>query len=192
MCTNVVDMTIGERVELLKAFLGRYKIEKERIRELQNRFGILCVEAANCSKDLSPADASLFGTMQYDNQMRATEKAITDRICCETEVIRRELDDSQRVICDINHVVGEIPAGTIERQVIEMRYIDGRSWDSIETCGKVAASRRTAMYAVTRALTALVIRNDVINMLADYANEYNAFFGCKNTKKIEVCAHLHP
>ena len=72
--------------------------------------------------------------------------AMVLRICDIEERIEKQADLESRIVLEIMDVIELLPAGSIEREIVEFRHIDCKNWTEIERLAHLARSNCFGAY----------------------------------------------
>lgn len=135
---------------LLRNYLKRYTSERRQLTKLNWRL-----------KELKDDLHTPLKAVRIDGMPKGTERS--DRIAESMAKIERVEEDIEKQINktintlrDIRAVVGLLPRDSKERVIVEMRYIDGYSWDYIENKGGLYMSRASIFEYERRAIDYLL------------------------------------
>ena len=164
--TKIRDMTPQEAEEraeardLLKRYLGRYTGAKRRLRRLRQR-------EAEVRASIGIGAAASDGMPHGSEPCRTTENQVTHLSTMEERVsTQRKMcaDIMTEIVCTIDL----LPAESTEREVLELRYLEGRSWTAIETGGGLYICHTAIFAAHNRGLDMLIEMPSVQTMLSEY------------------------
>lgn len=57
------------------------------------------------------------------------------------KIINRQIDDAVKALVELFGIIEQLPCGSIERDIIERRYIDGQSWTAIARMCNISRSQ---------------------------------------------------
>ena len=180
--TKIRDMTpqeVEERTEardLLKRYLGRYTGAKRRLRRLRQR-------EAEVRASIGIGAAASDGMPHGSAPGRTIENQVTHLSTAEERVsTQRKL--SADIMTEIVCMIDLLPTESTEREVLELRYLEGRSWNSIETTGGLYLCHTAIFAAHKRGLDMLLEIPAVQTTLSEYRDLLEAE-GKLNEKKGE-------
>lgn len=148
---------------LLDRYLGQYKRCIAHKRALERRRDEIIKEF----------DYPL-GAVSYDGMPKGSGggvgcAAISYRLDEIDTRIREHLEKSVKVLADIMSVIDFLPENSIERSIVEHRYIDRLSWDRI--CNEVHLSRTPATKHWKRGLYELLEFKKIQQIVTEYDKE---------------------
>ena len=129
-------MTDKEEREVLRRYLRQYLSAKRRKCDLERR-------RAQLQQDMQCP----LGAVRYDGMPRSgSPSEVEQRICAQQ-------DEMARAALEIMDIIDFLEPGSLEREVIEKRYMDGMGWHAIER--DIPISRSQGSVYETRAIDAL-------------------------------------
>lgn len=150
-----------------KCFIGLGEITFPR--QHHQNSGKRCVRM-----DMPPTARLMIGATASDGMPhgsepagRTTENQVTHLSTMEERVsTQRKLcaDIMTEIVCTIDL----LPAESTEREVLELRYLEGRSWTAIETSGGLYICHTAIFAAHNRGLDMLLEMPSVQTMLSEY------------------------
>ena len=142
---------------LLKDYLGRYIHLKKRIEILERRMAEFQAEFN------SPSIKSPLGnTMPSGSGQSVGAASLTLKIADIADRIRQERERQIDAMKEIMDVLDCLPADSIEREILEYRYMDGMRWDDIYT--KVHLTRSPCFVCYNRGLE-LILQHESVRVL---------------------------
>jgi hypothetical protein len=138
-----IEIQRGERMQdyiTLKKYLKQYKTCRIRLRQLKER-------QRNISQDIKPEDAA-----KLKENIAQHEQAVVD------------------LAQDISSVISLLPPGSVERCVLEYRYIDCWSWAKIETQSGLYLQRAQLCRYEGKGLRRLLQMPKVTETIKEYKN----------------------
>lgn len=153
-------MQIKQR-NLLKRFLSQHYRAKDRQAALRARLASLQAELRHPDVKVPPRDG-----IPGKTGVNSGAASLTLKISDIEERIRKQIDIEASSVIAIMDVIELLPAGSIERNILELRHIDCKPWDKIMNC--VHLSRSPCFEYYKKALDKLLTYKKVIAILADY------------------------
>lgn len=150
-------MTDKEEREVLRRYLRQYLSAKRRKCDLERR-------RAQLQQDMQCP----LGAVRYDGMPRSGSPsegaaAFAYRIDEVEQRICAQQDEMARAALEIMDIIDFLEPGSLEREVIEKRYMDGMGWHAIER--DIPISRSQGSVYETRAIDALRTYAKVRNMV---------------------------
>lgn len=141
--------TRAESRTLLKRFLSQYFRAKDKQAALRKRLSSLQAELN------SPGGA------------QPAQSGITCKIADIEDRIRKQIEIETKSVIAIMDVIEFLPADSIERDILEYRHIDCKSWDKIMGC--VHLTRSPCFEYYNKALDRLLTYKKVQVTLSEFA-----------------------
>lgn len=85
------------------------------------------------------------------------------------EIINRQIDDTVKTLIELFGIIEQLPQGSLERDIIERRYIDGQSWTAISRMCNI--SRSQAAEVERRGIEKLIENAAVQKLIHLYKNK---------------------
>lgn len=130
-----------ENRKALRHYLNRYYRAKERQANLRKRLRDLRLEL-----DGLGASPLSMANIHAKGQTGSGAAAMVLRICDIEERIEKQADLESRIVLEIMDVIELLPAGSIEREIVEFRHIDCKNWTEIERLAHLARSNCFGAY----------------------------------------------
>lgn len=157
------DNQLSEEAELLNRYLYQYKncISKKRI--LENRRKEIIKEFDN------PLSGINYDGMPHGSGEGLGCAALTFRLDEISTKIKEQIDKATKALAEIMDVIEFLPENSMERIIIEHRYIDRDSWGKI--CSVEHISRTPATKYWRKGLYQLLEFKKVKAILRDYEKQ---------------------
>lgn len=140
-------MTDKEEREVLRRYLRQYLAAKRRKCDLERR-------RAQLQQDMQcPLSAVRYDGMPRSGSPSEGAAAFAYRIDEVEQRIRAQQDEMARSALEIMDIIDFLEPGSLEREVIEKRYMDGMGWHAIER--DIPISRSQGSVYETRAIDTL-------------------------------------
>lgn len=152
---------LSEEEQKLVHYLERYRVCLGRKKTLEERRKSILREFDN------PLKAINYSGMPKSNQISAGSASLAiklDEIECR---IIEQQNQAAKVLLDIIAVIDFLEDGTIEREILEHRYIDCTNWE--RTCQKIHLTRSPANEHWRKALDKLLTFKKVQQIIKEYS-----------------------
>ncbi len=161
--TKKIEKSLTPEAELLNGFLSQYKYCIRTKKNLENR-------RLEITKEFNTPLTSTKNTVKSNAGKRgegcATLVFQLDEIC---EQIEKQIERSVKTLENIFYIINYLPENTMERAIIENRYIDCYKWEKI--CQINNISRTPAIKAWKKGLYMLLELKEVKKILKDFKAE---------------------
>lgn len=152
---------------LLNQYLNQYRVCIDRKRSLERRRDEIADEFNHPLKAVS-----------YDGMPHGSGDCVG---CAELSIrldeintrIKEQMDKSVKVLADIMNVIEFLPENSMERVIIEHKYIDRMSWEVI--CRKEHISRTPATRHWRKGLYALLEFKKIQQIVSEYEKSLETF-----------------
>lgn len=155
-----IDGRLTDEAELLNQYLSQYRhcIGKKRV--LENR-----------RKEILREFDNPLGPLKLDGMPRGSNAgmgcaAVSFRLDEIDTRIKEQINISAKILTDIMNVIDFLPENSIERSIIENRYIDRYGWERV--CRENFISRTSAIRIWKRGIYRLLGFKKVKNVLEEY------------------------
>ena len=151
--------------DAVKKYLQQYHTAKNQKRILENRHRELGRELAD------PTLGSAFKSMPT-SKTKKTEGAVSViyRIAEVETRIEQQRQEVAKAVLHVMDLVDLLLPNSMERQVVELRYIDCKGWDKIS--GEVHMSRSSVFEHHNAALEKIAGNKRAQKLVAEYAEKY--------------------
>lgn len=154
------ESKLTDEAELLNQYLSQYKYCIGKKKSLESRR----------AKIIKEFDSPL-GAVKMDGMPRGSSSgvgcaAISFRLDEIDTRIKEQIETSAKVLTDIMNVIDFLPENSLERSIIENRYIDRYNWDRV--CRKNHISRTPATKRWRNGLYMLLEFKKVKQILKEY------------------------
>lgn len=158
------ELTDEHLKELLKLYLGQYFRRKRRRLVLQKRL-------ENFREEMMGAKAIRYSPLPHSQTNNISDEPLEFRIKCEEieEKIRREQKESASAMLKVMDMLAFLESESIEKEIMEYRYLDGDSWNEIMNKASMSRSRCNDYHV--RGLEKLLQFAKVRKMLSDYERQ---------------------
>lgn len=112
--------------EKLKEYLGRYRTALKRKNSLQERLRSLSMEM-----DI-PLHAVTYSGMPKTSDSSDGVASIVIRKCEIEDKVHKQMELVVDILLNIMTILDYLPADSIEREILEYRYLDGKKWSDVE------------------------------------------------------------
>lgn len=152
--------------EILNSYLGQYQNKKQRKDSLMKRLEMIRTEM----NPLKGIDYSSFtGAKSYStSDMPASYCIKCDELL---ESIEKERKDAMTIMLRVYDMISMLDADTKEREILELKYIDGCKWNTI--ADTTFLSRTTCIDYWNKGLAKLLDFERIKTTLEDYAKKNN-------------------
>lgn len=135
MINNFYDIPEKEQKEILRKYLKKYKNMKYRIAALEKRKRVIernsiSLQSPSCDRDPVQGNGSSPGAAAMTYRCSEIESEIT-----------KAKSEAERVIEEIYKVIKLLSSDSVERTIVEYRYIDCMSWNKIYPVMNYSKSR---------------------------------------------------
>lgn len=131
------DRRLTEDERLLDAYLKQYKCCMRRKRALERRRNEIVGEFEN------PLSGISYDGMPHGSSPNVGCAALSFKLDEISSRIKNQLDQSVKILTEIMETMEFLEENTIEREIMESRYIDRMNWDDI--CKNVNMTRSPVM-----------------------------------------------
>ncbi|MDE7300303.1 MAG: hypothetical protein K2N94_16010, partial [Lachnospiraceae bacterium] len=158
---NDMEGRLTDEAELLNQYLSQYRycINKKRILEKRR------------AEIIREFDSPL-GAMKMDGMPRGSSSgvgcaALSFRLDEINTRIKEQMENAERVLADIMNVIDFLPENSLERSIIENRYIDRYNWERV--CRENHISRTPATKKWRKGLYMILKYGKVKEILREYS-----------------------
>ena len=158
---NDMEGRLTDEAELLNQYLSQYRycINKKRILEKRR------------AEIIREFDSPL-GAMKMDGMPRGSSSgvgcaALSFRLDEINTRIKEQMENAERVLADIMNVIDFLPENSLERSIIENRYIDRYNWERV--CRENHISRTPATKKWRKGLYMILKYEKVQEILREYS-----------------------
>lgn len=158
---NDMEGRLTDEAELLNQYLSQYRycINKKRILEKRR------------AEIIREFDSPL-GAMKMDGMPRGSSSgvgcaALSFRLDEINTRIKEQMENAERVLADIMNVIDFLPENSLERSIIENRYIDRYNWERV--CRENHISRTPATRKWRKGLYMILKYEKVQEILREYS-----------------------
>lgn len=160
---NNTESKLTKEAELLNQYLSQYKYCILKKKTLENRRNEIIKEFS-----------SPFGEVRLDGMPKKNSNsvgcaAISFQLDKIDTRIKEQMETSMKILVNIMNVVDLLPENSIERAIIENRYIDRYNWDRV--CRENHISRTPATKNWRKGLYTLLKFKKVKQIIEEYRNE---------------------
>ena len=148
--------------EAIKEYLQQYHVAWKKKRILEERRRVL-------SSELAAPTGSSFGAAASRRSRGANAEgsvSVVFRIVEVEERIEGQREDMAKAVLHVMDLIDLLPAGSMERTVVEMRHIDCKNWERIAR--EVYMSRTAAINYYNAALDKLLGFKRTVKLLEDF------------------------
>ena len=149
----------------LREYLARYLPAKRHLVELQKR-----AKRIQKENEESSLKAITYSGMPKSNNISNPTAAPLMRYAEAVDRIEKQIYEVEVIRIDINAILTHLPNGTDNKNIIEMKYLDGKS-DAYIQQKYFFASRSTVTYHINQGLDALLEIPAVIETLTEYLKD---------------------
>lgn len=150
---------------ILREYLARYLPAKRHLVELQKRARQIQKE-----NEQSPLGAITYSGMPKGNSISDPTAAPLMRYAAALEKVDNQILEVEIIRNDVEAILNYLPNGTDNKNIIEMKYIDGKS-DAYIQQKYFFAHRSTVTYHINQGLDALLGIPAVIETLDNYIED---------------------
>lgn len=162
--------------EAVKQYLQQYHVAKTKKTILENRRRALSEELR------SPASARPFGMATAGkNTTQDKTVSVVIRISEVEERIEKQREEMAKAVLNVMDIIDLLPANSVERSIVEMRHIDGMTWERIADAVPMARSNVINHY--NDALETLLTYKRTEKLVGDYARANHWAGTSKHGKK---------
>ncbi len=159
---NDMEGRLTDEAELLNQYLRQYRYCISRKRTLENR-----------REEIIREFDSPLGAMKMDGMPRGSSSgvgcaALSFRLDEINTRIKEQMENAERVLVDIMNIIDFLPENSVERSIVENRYIDRYSWERV--CRENHISRTPATKKWRKALYMLLEFKKIKQILEEYKN----------------------
>lgn len=154
---------LSEAAALLNRYLGQYKHCINKKKNLENRLRDIQFEFNH------PLGALKYDGMPHGSSVGVGCAALTYRLDEMETRIHDQMEKSMCVLTEIMDVIDFLPENSMERAIIEHKYIDCFNWNKISM--KENISRTPAIRYWRKGLYALLEFEKIQQILKDYEHE---------------------
>lgn len=155
------EVKLTEEAVLLNSYLSQYRRCIERKKFLEKRRNDIIREFDNPLKGMS-CDGMPHGSSEGTGCA-----ALSFRLDEINTKIREQIDKATKILTEIMDVIEFLPENSVEREIIEHRYLDGYNWG--KTCRAENISRTPATKYWRKGLYKLLEFEKVKKILKEYA-----------------------
>ena len=157
---NKTESRLTAEAALLNQYLSQYKYCIDKKKSLENRRSEI-VKELDCP----------FGAVKMDGMPRGSRSvegfsAIFFRLDEIDTKIKEQIETAAKMLSDIMNVIDFLPENSLERSIIENRYIDRYSWEMV--CRENHISRTPATKSWRKGLYMLLEFKKVRQILKEY------------------------
>lgn len=146
----------------LKRYLSQYYLAKERQSILRQRLADLQAELRHPSVQVQPVT----GTRNKGRRPGGGAATLTLKIGDIEDRIQQQMEIEARSVTEIMDALDLLPPGSLERDILEYRHIDCKSWEEIQQL--VHLTRSPCFEYYNRGLGMLLTYKKVRTALADF------------------------
>ena len=159
---NDMEGRLTDEAELLNQYLSQYRYCINKKRTLEKRRAEIIREFD------SPLGAMKMDGMPKGSSSGVGCAALSLRLDEINTRIKEQMENAERVLVDIMNIIDFLPENSVERSIVENRYIDRYSWERV--CRENHISRTPATKKWRKALYMLLEFKKIKQILEEYKN----------------------
>ena len=161
LTVNDMEERLTDEAEQLNQYLSQYRYCISRKRTLENR-----------REEIIREFDSPLGAMKMDGMPRGSSSgvgcaALSFRLDEINTRIKEQMENAERVLVDNMNVIDFLPENSLERSIIENRYIDRYNWERV--CRENHISRTPAIKKWRKGLYMILKCRIVHELLREYS-----------------------